>query len=65
MLAQVSMWNNLSNTVFETGTLDGVEGAVNCWLLSQIVFPSVYRGTGACGVRSIVLCTHKSSNLMT
>ena len=31
--AQDRLWNNLSYTVFDTGTLDGFKGAVNRWLL--------------------------------
>ena len=31
--AQARMWNDLPYTVFDTGTLDGFKGAVNCWLL--------------------------------
>ena len=31
--AQVRMWNDLPYTVFDTGTLDGFEGAVSRWLL--------------------------------
>ena len=30
--AQVRMWNELPYTVFDTGTLDGFNGAVNRWL---------------------------------
>ena len=37
-------------TVVDTGTLDGFKGAVNRWLLPWVVFWSVFRGTGACGV---------------
>ena len=31
------MWNGLTYTVFNTGTMDGYKGAVNCWLLSKVV----------------------------
>ena len=31
--AQVRMWNDLPYTVFDTGTLDGFNGAINHWLL--------------------------------
>ena len=30
---QTRVWNDLPYTVFDTGTLDGFEGAVNRWLL--------------------------------
>ena len=30
--AQVRLWNDLHYTVFDTGTLDGLKGAVNRWL---------------------------------
>ena len=42
------VWN-LIVTVFNTGTLDGLKGAVNHWLLPWVCF-SVFRGVGACGV---------------
>ena len=29
---QVCLWNELPDTVFDTGMLDGFKGAVNCWL---------------------------------
>ena len=36
---------------FECGMmLDGLKGAVNRWLLPWVVFSSVFRGAGACGV---------------
>ena len=31
-------------SVFNTGTLDGFMGAVNCWFLPWVVFSSVFRG---------------------
>ena len=36
--------------MFDTGTLDGFKGAVNRWLLPSIVFSTVFRGAGTCGV---------------
>ena len=36
--AQVRIWNDLPNTEFDTGTLDGFKGAVNRWLLPGVVF---------------------------
>ena len=36
-----------SYTVFDTGTLDEFNGAVNRWLLQRVCF-SVFRGAGAC-----------------
>ena len=38
---EVRMWNDLSYTGIETGTLDGFEGAVNRWLLPRVEFSSV------------------------
>ena len=32
------LWNDLPSTVFDTGTLDGFNGAVNRWLLPWVVF---------------------------
>ena len=31
--AKARVWNDLPNTVFDTGTFDRFMGAVNCWLL--------------------------------
>ena len=52
--AQVLLWNDLPYTVFDTGTLDGFKGAVNRWLLPWVVFSSVFRGRGACGVAKAI-----------
>ena len=45
--------NDLPNTVFDTGTLDGFKGAVNHWLLPWVVFSS-FCGVGACGVAKAI-----------
>ena len=52
--AQVRMWKDIPYTVFDSGTLDGVMGAVNRWLLNWVVFSSVYRGAGACEVSKAI-----------
>ena len=44
---QTRVWNDLSHTVFDTGTLDGFKGAVIRWLLPKVCF-SVFRSV--CGV---------------
>ena len=38
----------------DTGTLDGFKGAFNRWLLPLVVFSSVFRGSGACGVANAI-----------
>ena len=48
------MWNDLPYSVFDTGTLDEFKGSVNRWLLHRVVFSSVFRGAGACGVPKAV-----------
>ena len=48
--AQVRMHNDFPYTMFDTRTLDGFKGAVNHWLLPWVMFSSVFRGAGACGV---------------
>ena len=45
------MWDDLSYTVFDTRTLDGFKGAVNRWLLSRVVFSSIFRGAGIVGLQ--------------
>ena len=45
------MWDDLSYTVFDTETLDEFKGAVNRWLLSRVVFSSVFRGAGIVGLQ--------------
>ena len=52
--AQVRLWNDLPYTEFDTGTLDGFKGGVNRWLLPWVMFPSVFRGAGACGVAKAI-----------
>ena len=32
------MWNDLPYPLFDTGTLNGFQEAVNLWLLSRVVF---------------------------
>ena len=36
--ASVRMWNDLNNSVFDTGTLDGVKGPVNRWCFLELCF---------------------------
>ena len=48
--AKTRVWNDLSYTVFDTGTLDGFKGAVNRWLLPWVCY-SVFRGACAVGLR--------------
>ena len=50
LLTQVRMWNDLPYTVFDIGTLEVFKGAVNHWLHPRLVFLSVFRSAGACGV---------------
>ena len=52
--AQVRLWDDLPITVFDTGTLNGYKSVVNRWLLPWIVFSSVFRGAGACGVAKAI-----------
>ena len=59
MAAQVRMWNDLPFTVFDIGTLDGLKGAVNRWLLPWVVFSSIFRGTGSCAVYKQCLTIYK------
>ena len=40
------MWNELPNTVFDTGMFDGFKVAVNRWLLPRARFFSVFCGAG-------------------
>ena len=47
--AQTRVWNDLFNTVFDNGTLDGFKGAVNRGCFPEFVF-QFFRGAGACGV---------------
>ena len=47
---QVRIWNDPSYTLFDTGTLDGFNGAVNCWILPRSCIISVFRRAAACGV---------------
>ena len=51
--AQTSVWNDLSYTVFDTGTLDGVKGVVNRWLHPWVCF-SVFRAADATGVAKAI-----------
>ena len=51
--AQVQLCNDLPNTVFDIGTLDGFKSAVNRWL-PRVVFSSVFRVAGACGVAKVI-----------
>ena len=48
------MWNDLPYNVCDTGTLDGFIGAVERWLLPLLVFSSVFRGVGTCGVAKAI-----------
>ena len=50
----VRMWNDLPYTEFQTGTLDGFKGAVNCWLHPWVVFSSVFRGEGTGAVAKAI-----------
>ena len=36
--AETRVWNDLPYTVSDTGTIDGIKGAVNRWLLPWVVF---------------------------
>ena len=40
--------------MFDTGTLEEFKGAVNRLLLPKVVFSSVFRGAGACGVAKAI-----------
>ena len=46
--------NSPTLAVFDTGTLELFEGAANRWLLPWVVFSSVFRGAGACGVTKAI-----------
>ena len=54
------MWNGLPCTVFDTVDgfveclLNGFKGAVNRWLLPWVVFSSVFRDAGDCGVTKAI-----------
>ena len=48
---------------FDTGTLDEFKGAVNRWLLPSVVYSSVFRGPGACGVAKAIYKELRFSNL--
>ena len=52
--AKVRMRDNLSYTVFDTETLDWFKSVVNRWLLPWVVFSSVFRSAGACGLAKAV-----------
>ena len=54
LLAEVRMWNNLPYTAFDIRTLDGFICAVNRWLLLWVLFSSVFRGAGPCGVTKAI-----------
>ena len=45
-------WHSL--LFFDPGMLDGFQGAVNHWLLTCVVFSSIFRGAGACGVAKAI-----------
>ena len=48
------MWNDLPYTLFDTRTLDGFMGTVNRRLILIVVFSTVFRGAGACGVAKAI-----------
>ena len=50
LTAHVRMLNDLHYNVFDTGMLDGFNGAVNSWLLPWVVFSLIFRDACACGV---------------
>ena len=52
--AQVRMWNDLPYTVFDTGTLFGFNGSVSRCLLPWVLYSSLFRGAGACGVAKAI-----------
>ena len=55
--APVRMCNDIPYTVFHTVTYNGYKGAVNSWLHPWVVFFSVFRGAGACGIGKAIYNT--------
>ena len=53
--AHVRIWNDLPDTVFNIGTLDGFKGAVKRWLLHWVVFSLIFCGVLRCQFSVLII----------